>query len=150
MKKLTLKTKEGCWRLLAIFIVIILLSGFVARMISSSGGSVKISRVTYDSRGATANADLYYPAGTSDKDSLPAVLVAHGGGVSKGVVQGMAEEIARRGYVVLCVDAYGSGISEQPKYDEGGQGIDGNTPDASPGGMIDALNFVRTLNFVDQ
>lgn len=150
MKKLTLKTKEGCWRLLAIFIAIILLSGFVARMISSSGGSVKISRVTYDSRGATANADLYYPAGTSDKDSLPAVLVAHGGGVSKGVVQGMAEEIARRGYVVLCVDAYGSGISEQPKYDEGGQGIDGNTPDASPGGMIDALNFVRTLNFVDQ
>lgn len=43
MKKPTLKTKEGCWRLLAIFIVIILLSGFVARMISSSGGSVKIS-----------------------------------------------------------------------------------------------------------
>ena len=125
MKKLTLKSKEGAWKLLSIFIVAIILCGFIARMFSSSGGTIKISRVTYDSRGATANADLYYPAGVSDKDSLPAVLVAHGGGVSKGVVQGMAEELARRGYVVLNVDAYGSGLSEQPKYDEGGQGIDG-------------------------
>lgn len=106
MKKLTLKTKEGCWRLLAIFIVIILLSGFVARMISSSGGSVKISRVTYDSRGATANADLYYPAGTSDKDSLPAVLVAHGGIAMLamvGLVISAAALLVKNKFFVPCI-----------------------------------------------
>ena len=119
MKKLSLKTKEGCWRLLAIFLAVILLSSFAARMISSDAGEIKISRVTYDSRGATVDADLYYPAGTSDKDKLPAVLVAHGGGVAKGVVQGIAEELARRGFVVLNVDAYGAGLSEEPLYDDG-------------------------------
>lgn len=150
MKKLTLKTKEGCWRLLAIFLIIILLSSFAARLVSSDGGKVKISRVTFDSRGATINADLYYPKGTTDKDSLPAVLVAHGGGVAKGVVQGIAEEIARRGFVVLNVDAYGSGLSEQPQYDDGGQGVEAFNPAVSPGGMLDALNFLRTLNFVDK
>ncbi len=150
MKKLSLKTKEGCWRLLAIFLAVILLSSFAARMISSDAGEIKISRVTYDSRGATVDADLYYPAGTSDKDKLPAVLVAHGGGVAKGVVQGIAEELARRGFVVLNVDAYGAGLSEEPLYDDGGQGIESFDSRSTPAGMLDALNFLRTLNFVDQ
>ena len=86
MKKLTLKTKEGCWRLLAIFLALIVLFSFAARMVSSNAGNIKISRVTFDSRGATASAELYYPAWTTDEDKLPAVLVAHGAGVTRGVM----------------------------------------------------------------
>lgn len=150
MKKLTLKTKEGCWRLLAIFLIIILLSSFAARLVSSDGGNVKISRVTFDSRGATMTADLYYPRGTTDKDSLPAVIVTHGAGVTRGVVQGIAEELARRGFVVMNVDAYGAGLSEQPLYDEGGQTSENFNSQATPAGLLDAVNFLRTFNFVDQ
>ena len=148
--RLTLKTRDGSARLLALFLILVLLFSFCARLIQADWGKVKISRVTIDSRGATIDADLYYPAGTNDKNKLPAVLVAHGGGVEKGVAKGVADELARRGFVVLNVNAYGVALSEQPPYDEAGQGIDGFSNMLTPSGMLDALNFVRTLKFVDQ
>ena len=150
MKKLTLKTKEGCWRLLIIFLALIVLFSCAARLVSSDAGKIKISRVTFDSRGATVTADLFYPAGTTDEDKLPAVLVGHGAGVTRGIMKGIAEEIARRGYVVLNVDAYGYGMSEMPVNDDSGQDKDNFDSKLTPGGMLDALNFVRTLEFVDQ
>ena len=142
MKKLTLKTKEGCWRLLIIFLALIVLFSCAARLVSSDAGKIKVSRVTFDSRGATA--------GTTDEDKLPAVLVGHGAGVTRGIMKGIAEEIARRGYVVLNVDAYGYGMSEMPVNDDSGQDKDNFDSKLTPGGMLDALNFVRTLEFVDQ
>lgn len=150
MKKLTLKTKEGCWRLLIIFLALIVLFSCAARLVSSDAGKIKVSRVTFDSRGATVTADLFYPAGTTDEDKLPAVLVGHGAGVTRGIMKGIAEEIARRGYVVLNVDAYGYGMSEMPVNDDSGQDKDNFDSRLTPGGMLDALNFVRTLEFVDQ
>lgn len=150
MKKLTLKTKEGCWRLLIIFLALIVLFSCAARLVSSDAGKIKVSRVTFDSRGATITADLFYPAGTTDEDKLPAVLVGHGAGVTRGIMKGIAEEIARRGYVVLNVDAYGYGMSEMPVNDDSGQDKDNFDSKLTPGGMLDALNFVRTLEFVDQ
>lgn len=150
MKKLTLKTKEGCWRLFALFLVLILVFSFAARMVSSAGGKVKISRVTFDSRGAIIDAELYYPSGTSDEDKLPAVIVTHGAGVEKGCLRGISEEIARRGMVVLNVNGYANSLSEQPPYDETDQGVDEFDNIITPSGLYDSLNFLRTLNFVDQ
>lgn len=149
-KRFTLRTREGSARILAICLCLVLLFSFVARMIQSDNARIKVSRVTIDSRGATLDADLYYPSGTTDRDKLPAVLVAHGGGVEKGVVKGVADELARRGFVVLNVNAYCVGLSEQPAYDDGDQGIEGFNNMVTPSGMLDALNFVRTLKFVDQ
>jgi len=149
-KKFTLATKEGSRRLFALFLILILAFSFVARMIASDAGQVKISRVRIDARGASIDTELYYPAWTKDSDSLPAVIVTHGGGVTNGNVRGFAEELARRGFVVLNVNSYGVGTSEQPRYDEGGQGEAEMFYKKSPGGMIDALDFLRTLKFVDQ
>lgn len=95
------------------------------------------------------DADLYYPAGTDSSDRLPAVVIAHGGGVSKGVTQGLAEEFARRGYVVLNPSAFGAGISEQPVIDD--YGLDPEQFSiASTTGVMDAVEYLRTLAFVDQ
>ena len=149
-KFFSFKTPEGCKRLLFLFLALIILFSAVARLIASDFGNVKITRVYFDSRGAMIEADLYYPAGTSDEDKLPAVLLAHGGGVTNGNMKGFAEELARRGFVVLNVNSYGVGLSEQPVNDDGGQGIHGFDRKATPAGMIDALNYVRTLKFVDQ
>lgn len=112
MEKFSLKKKSGCFRTLSVCIIVILLSGFIAHLMSTDMGRVKVTRLTLDVRGASVDADLYYPAGTSSADKLPAVVIAHGGGVSKGVTQGLAEEYARRGYVVLNSSAFGAGISE--------------------------------------
>ena len=149
MKKLTLKSKEGCWRLLAIFIIILLLSGLLARAFQNDFGKVKVEQVSFDSRGAILNAELYYPVGTSDKDSLPGIVVTHGGGCTLGVTKGIASELARRGFVVLNVSAYGTGLSDQPIYDEAGQGVDGFDMNLAVNGLYDALCYMKSLEFVD-
>jgi len=148
-KWFTLKTKEGSWRILALFFAIILVSAFLGRIIQSDFGTVKVEQVVFDSRGAEMYAELYYPAGTSTKDSLPAIVVNHGGGCNSGIIKGIAVELARRGFVVLVDDAYGAGLSTMPKYDATGNGIDGFNFMATECGVYDALQYVKSLEFVD-
>lgn len=142
-KKLTLDTAAGCRKLLVISIVIILLFSCLARVISSDFGTVKITRIAIDARGATIDAELYYPYGTKGDDSLPGIIVTHGIGCTLGVTKGIAQELARRGFVVMNVSGYGTGGSEYPFPEE-----DNNSPDS--GGIYDALNYLRSLTFVDQ
>jgi fermentation-respiration switch protein FrsA (DUF1100 family) len=151
-KKLTLKTSAGRKWLLAIAIVVILFSGFIARAINTEFGKVKIEVVNIDARGATINAEIMYPKGTSSDDSLPCVIAVHGTGCTYGVVRHFAIELARRGFVAIAVSGYGAGLSEQPLYDEFGHGVDigngfryGNTTS----GLWDVLNYARSLAFVD-
>ena len=150
MNYFSLRTKEGCKRLLALCIVVILLFSFIGAIFSTNGFTVKLEHITTDARGATLNGELYYPEATSDKDSLPAVIVCHGGGCDYGVFRGLAQELARRGFVVFNVSAYGSGLSEQPMYDESGEGINGVSGRGTAAhGIWDAIDFVRGLEFVD-
>lgn len=149
-KTFCLCTKDGCKKLIALLLCIILLSSFGAQMISSDAGNVKVSHIKVDVRGAELDADLYVPAGTSDADSLPAVITVHGGGVVKGVMKHFAEELGRRGYVVMNINAYGQGLSEQPKSDDAGLGENGFDVRALPlQGTLDAVDYLRTLKYVD-
>ncbi len=148
-KRFTLSTEEGCRRLFAMFLVVLLLVACVARFVQTDGGTIKVEKVNFDSRGASINAELYYPAYTSDRDSLPGIIVTHGGGCTLGVTKGLSEELARRGFVVLNVSAYGTGFSDQPMYDEANQGKDGFNMMIAINGLYDALCYLRTLRFVD-
>ena len=136
-------------KLLAIFLCVVLVFSFLAQLVSSNGGKVKVSALTIDVRGGELDMDLYVPAGVSDSDKLPCVLLAHGRGATKNVVRGLAEELARRGYVVLNVNAYGMGMSEQPVSDDGGVGAEQFVLMGSSYGMVDALNYAKTLKYVD-
>lgn len=144
-----LKTTWNSRSLLAILIVGVLVFSLFGALISSDGGKVKISNLTIDARGAELNIDQYVPAGVSDSDKLPCILLAHGRGVTKNVMRGIAEELARRGFVVLNVSAYNMGLSEQPVRDDAGQGTDKFMFFQGSFGQLDALNFARTLKYVD-
>lgn len=146
---LNLKSAKGARYLLFLLVAAILVSSFAAALVSSNGGNVKISHLKIDARGAELDMDLYVPAGVSDSDSLPCVLIAHGRGAIKNMYRGVAEELARRGFVVLNVNAYGMGLSEQPVSDDGGKGAEEFSFGGSPYGMIDALSFARSLKYVD-
>ena len=146
--KLTLQTIEGSRKLIVILMGIILACSFVACLIQTTGGKVKIEEVKFDARGAVQDADLYIPYGTSSKSSLPCVILSHGGGCTKGVMTGFAQELARRGFVVLNVSSYGAGLSDQPMYDEDGYGVE--RMGVMSQGLWDAVNYVRTLKYVDQ
>lgn len=151
-KFFSLKTRQGCRRLFACLLVFILICSFLAAVVATDGGKVKHSRVTIDARGAVFEGDLYIPAGTSDEDSLPAITIAHGRGVGRGTFKSFAEELSRRGFVVLNVDAYGVGLSEQPVNDESGLGAStqgGLDYNSGPMGALDAVDYLRTLKYVD-
>ncbi|MBQ6214456.1 MAG: alpha/beta hydrolase [Oscillospiraceae bacterium] len=163
-----LKTPAGCKKMIVLFICLILIFSFAASMLQSSSGKVSISNVKFDARGAVQDADLYMPVGTNSHSSLPCVILSHGGGCTKDTMTGYASELARRGFVVLNVSSYGSGLSEQPMFDEDEIGasleelnVDVRDTSSVEGqanasiavkaqGMWDAINYVRTLTFVDQ
>ena len=150
MERFSLANKKGRRNLLVLLLIVLFACSLLAQLVSSNFGSVKIESVSFDARGALINGDLYYPAGTSDKDSLPCIILCHGGAINHSCMRGIGEELARRGYVVLNFSAYGAGISEQPPYDDMGQGKDEYNVMNTTAGALDALAFVRTLKFVDQ
>ena len=91
-KKFTLATREGCVRILLICLCLILIFSFIAQLYSSDGGRIKVDTISIDARGANLSADLYYPAGVTDRDSIPAVIFAHGAGVTRATT---AESLRR-------------------------------------------------------
>ena len=150
MKKWTFKTFDGCKRLFALFLILVLVFSCSARAIVTQGGKIKNERVRIDARGAVLDGELYYPAGIDDQANLPAVIVTHGAGCTHRVMNGICLELARRGFVVYSFTANGTGNSEFPRRDEIGTGEVNYNQRETPGGLLDALNFVRTLKFVDQ
>ncbi|RCX07350.1 serine aminopeptidase S33 family [Anaerobacterium chartisolvens] len=140
------KTSKGKWKLLGLIVLIIVVSSFIAMCLSTDFGKVNVKDIRFDAEGAILDATLYTPLGVNANDKLPAVVIAHGSGVSHGVMAGTAEELARRGFVVLNVSAYGSGSSENSDTVESGKrgGFD------TPQGVYDAVLYLRTLKYVDQ
>jgi hypothetical protein len=61
----------------------------------------------------------------------------------------IAEELSRRGFVVLNVDAYAVGLSEQPTSDDFEQGVAAWNLNNGGFGELDALNYLKTLKYVD-
>jgi hypothetical protein len=142
----SLKTSRGRWGLLGIFVAVIVVSSFCASMLSTDFGRVNIKDLSFDSEGALISATLYTPVGINVKSKLPAVIITHGIGCAHNVQNGTAEELARRGFIVLSVSAYGSGLSETADTVEAGK-RGGND---CPQGVYDALRYLRTLKYVDQ
>ena len=105
MGKFTNKTVDGAKRLFALLVVLILLFSFLAHMFATNFGRVKIEQINIDARGALLDGELYYPVGTSDESSLPAVIVTHGAGCTHKGMNSYCIELARRGFVVFA-DVY--------------------------------------------
>lgn len=138
IKRFSLYTADGCKRLLAVLVAVILLCSYFAYMIACDWGRIKVNDIAFDSRGSVMQATLYTPRIVHAGDDLPAVLVTHGSSCSNSTVNGIAEELARRGFVVLSLSAYGSGASETQ---------DGSDPSL---GIHDGLQYLRTLQYVDK
>ncbi len=137
-KKFDLKTFEGSRRLFGISVALVVLFCFIGYMLACDFGKVKVSELSIDSRGSVMQATMYTPRNVSAEDSIPCVIITHGLSCNHSAVNGIAEELGRRGFAVLSVSTYGSGASEtsdlsDPSY-----------------GLYDALQYVRTLNYVDQ
>lgn len=135
--------------LILVFVFMAIASGF-----NSAWGNVTIRDVYYpNSEGSMLHGQLFVPKGVSSANPAPAILNMHGGSDYLQTVSNYSIELARRGYVVLTVDAYGSGesdfVSGQAATNAGGSGGE-NTALKMDGGVSLGLEQLMGYKFVDQ
>lgn len=122
---------------MVIALILIFGSGLFACLVQTDKGAVKIKNIRFmGSEGKMMSALLYIPKTANKENKAPGVVAIHGYINTKETQSGFAIEFARRGYVVLAVDQTGHGYSDPPAF-------------ANGYGGIDALKFMRTLDFVD-
>ena len=135
------------------FVLIFVFMGIAAGF-NSDWGKVDVRDVYYpNSEGGIIHAQLFVPKNASSADPLPAILNMHGGSDYLQTVSNYSIELARRGYVVLAVDAYGSGWSD---YINGavattsGQGKTGESALKMDGGASLGIEQLLSYKFVDK
>jgi pimeloyl-ACP methyl ester carboxylesterase len=122
--------------LVLILSILILLSGVtLAASVQSGFGTVIVSEVDFiDADGAAIHSTLQSPVYATATDPLPGVVVIHGSLQNKEWLMAFGIELARRGFVVLTIDANGHGNSDPG---EGGAGTA-------------ALEYLAALDYVDE
>lgn len=135
--------------LVLVFIFMTIASGF-----NSDWGNVTVRDVYYpSSEGTILHGQLFVPKGVSSSNPAPAILNMHGGSDYLQTVSNYTLELARRGYVVLSVDAYGSGSSDfisnkvSSTKDSPGQN---NSALKMDGGVSTGIEQLMSYKFVDQ
>ena len=124
-------------RILFLAIFLILFGGFLANRVQTGNGSIEVNTVRYaGDDGIVNHARLYIPDGVSNENPAPGIVATHGYINSNETQAPFAIEFARRGYVVLAPDQTGHGYSDAPAF--------GNAF-----GGINALQYMRSLGFVD-
>lgn len=115
-------------------IAILLIGTTIAGSIQSNFGNVNVVEVDFQTAedGSWIHSTLQVPTYASGSNPLPGVVVIHGSLQSKEWLMGFGIELARRGFVVLTIDANGHGNSEP-----------------GSGSGTAALEYIANLPYVD-
>ncbi len=111
-----------------------MLSGtLMAASVQNGFGSIAVTEVDFQAAdGSLIHSTLQKPNYATDTDPLPGVVVIHGSLQNKEWLMAFGIELARRGFVVLTIDANGHGNSE-----------------AGSGSGAAALDYIASLDYVD-
>ena len=150
-KFFSLKTTKGSLRFLALFVALIIVFSLLAQVLMTRGYKINVSDVILNVRGGDLHIELYYPADADNNSNLPCILLTHGGSEPLAADSMMAWEMARRGFVVLNISAYGAGLSDQPQIvEDGTTGMDGARWNrGATMGMWDAYQYALSMAIVD-
>ena len=100
------------WLAFALAWVLILGGSFLAHLIQTNHGQVKVAEVRIQAEeGVTVSGLLYTPPNATAATPAPAILVSHGYINTREMQSPFAIELSRRGYVVLAMDMTGHGYS---------------------------------------
>ncbi|MFA7119526.1 MAG: alpha/beta fold hydrolase [Sphaerochaetaceae bacterium] len=141
---------------LGISFVLVFLFMMLAGYFNAGLKTVTVRNIYYpDTEGNIIRGQLFIPDGISSTNPAPAILNMHGGGDHLECVGNFSLELARRGYVVLAVDAYGSGYSDYATgavaTSAGGSGSQSKSSALKmDGGATVSLEQLLTYAFVDQ
>ena len=134
-------------------LAILLVATLVNWGVITGWGKINIDRITIDGNdGAKFSALVYRPDNATDKTPAPAIMMYHGNAGNARNHESWAMEFARRGFVVVSIDQYGSGDSQG--YFDGGSGVGPNSKGATGlRSLIDEgelfYEYTTALPFVD-
>ncbi|MCL2675335.1 MAG: lysophospholipase [Firmicutes bacterium] len=148
-------------RLLVIALCLILCGSVFASIANTSGGGVKVTKVSLTTEFGVLSALMYKPKTAAPETPAPAIALTHGYISHKERQSTAAIEMSKRGYVVFLFDLYGHGHSTLNKTYFGawdvimgrggvvsGQGDNPVGYGANAGGMYDAVNYLYAQSYV--
>ena len=98
--------------LIAVFFIAIFISGTcIAVIINSDFGKLEVKSIHIEDADKQLTGIMYIPSEASTENPSPAIILAHGISESKEVMTNLGLEIARKSFVVLCLDLIGHGNS---------------------------------------
>ena len=108
------KRKKNIHKFFWIALALVIVFAFLNWGVVTNWGDVKITRTTITGPdGVPLSALVYIPSNATDETPAPAILCTHGNAGNARNHESWAVEFARRGFVVMSVDQYGSGDSGQ-------------------------------------
>ncbi|MBR4470645.1 MAG: hypothetical protein IKS54_04945 [Erysipelotrichaceae bacterium] len=125
-------------RLIVVIIALLLyVCGFVmADRAQTDNGYVKVERIDIvTNSGLKLSAKIYIPKNATAKTPAPGILALPGGNACLENLSSITIELSRRGYVVMAIDPYTIGRSDESKV--------------SDVGARDAMDYLTSLAFVD-
>ncbi|MEN6509197.1 MAG: alpha/beta fold hydrolase [Smithella sp.] len=151
--------------LIGIAILLVLTSVIGASVLQTSEGSVKVTDLKIETDQGILSMVMFKPNSATTENPAPAVIASHGMFNSKEMQDAVCVELSRRGVVVIAIDMFGHGLSDNadsPRYVVNNEGKYYNVDSASfvdnkadatafnAHGMIEAVEYVwNNLNFVD-
>lgn len=107
------KIKKKAKILLCISLILMLVSSIVVSVVQTNGGKVTMKELNFETdRGYTMSAYLFIPENATSETPAPGIVTCHGWLNNKEMQDANYVELARRGYVVLAIDEFGHGDSE--------------------------------------
>jgi len=134
--------RRSSWGIVAaILSVVLLLSGlYVAATYNSDFGRLQVRTISIEDSGKLLSGLIYVPNAATIENPCPAVVVAHGISESKDMMSNIGLELAKRQFVVICLDLIGHGQSDGT-VEEGNSEIDF--------GVSAAVKYLQTLPYVN-
>jgi pimeloyl-ACP methyl ester carboxylesterase len=130
------KAVKGIW--IALILCVVSMVG--ASLVQSSGGRVTVKDLRWETTsGHQLSGLLFVPKGVNAKNPVPAIVVNHGVYNSREMQDANYIELSRRGFVVVSIDMFGHGHSENSADNFGS---------VLPG-MYEAVKMLDSLNYVD-
>ena len=135
--------KEQSKVLLVISLLLVVVSILVSGAVQTSFGKVDVQEVSLVTGVGTLTGYLLVPETATVDSPAPAIVTSHGYLNNREMQDINYVELSRRGYVVFAMNAYKHGDSSVP------ESRFAETISVRSGGMVDAVEYLATLPFVD-
>lgn len=132
--------------LLAVALLLCFVGALGAGLTKTNGASVTVKQLRWETpSGLLQSAQLFIPPNAAPDTPAPAIVCAHGWMLNSEYQDEVYIEFSRRGYVVLSIDMYGHGSSDNVAANDWWK----EDSDNGANGLYDGVQMLAGLPYVD-